>query len=641
MGRKDDPRPEFVKGGEMNEELKVGARNNKPDKAGHAQIRAHANAIVAISQDMAPEVTTEAPPETPPAEDTGDSQQKSMEDTFVNFGSEVKALGDGKVGGYLVRFSGETDPDLMDEFFNKDTDFAMEFPGKSDVYFNHGLDGNLKHRVLSKAELKTDEFGVWAETLLNERDEFILDLAKKGKLGWSSGTAGHLVEREAVGKATWIKRWPLGLDASLTHIPAEPRNSVVPLKSIAADNLKSDDPQVGIEAGEAIPAEKRAEVEGEVEKIAVPIPPEKEFEMDEELKKEISALVVESVKAAMPVAVEEAKPQGAELVAPAVKKITDLGFANEEMKSFMHWVKTGDDVPLKTAMIGQTDANGGYYVPDDFWLQIVAKRGERSIVDRIGCPRFPVQNDRVLVPIEGTAATKFVVVAEAASYDENEPTAGQAALTIYKLTKLIKLSEEIEVDAPSFQNYLADAFARAVALAENYYFVNGGTGTSMPQAMAAGGSLGKSFASATAITAAEMLNLIYAMPAAYSDHMALLMKRSTLGYIRALSGNPFSFLPTPIATPASNNMGYDVHGDEGTVAGLPVFCTDAMGAMTTGLKSVLCVNPEFYGVAERSGLRVRRNEDLYMATGQIGLFADIREGGAVLQSEAILWGIQA
>lgn len=193
-----------------------------------------------------------------------DKDKKNAE-TLVYFGNPVKALGDGKVGGYLVRFSTAEDPDISPErdFFTKDTDYMMLFPGHSPAWFNHSLD-DKKKRLSHDADLVEDEFGIWAETILDERDQyekFLLSLAKSGKLGWSSGTAAHLVEREAVGAAHHVKRWPLGLDASLTHIPAEPRNSVIPLKSLSAiplpDQLPEDEPEVdastaseGVEKGE-------------------------------------------------------------------------------------------------------------------------------------------------------------------------------------------------------------------------------------------------------------------------------------------------------------------------------------------------------------------------------------------------------
>lgn len=173
-----------------------------------------------------------------------------MEETFIFFGGNVKALGDGRVGGHLVLFSGPEDPDIspMRDYFTKETDFGPHT--SSIVFYDHGLDENLKRRVLDrKAALKVDDVGVWVEAQLAMRDDYekaIYEMAKAGKLGWSSGTAAHLIEREEVNGAHKILSWPLGLDASLTPTPAEPRTQAISLKSYrsaqqkpAGDSLKN------------------------------------------------------------------------------------------------------------------------------------------------------------------------------------------------------------------------------------------------------------------------------------------------------------------------------------------------------------------------------------------------------------------
>lgn len=171
-------------------------------------------------------------------------------DTVISFGGSVKAIGDDTVAGYLVRFSSERDPDLIRDFFTRETDFDMEFPGKSSVYYNHGLDKTLKRRRIGKATLEADDVGVWVEAQLAVRDEYeqhIYKMAKEGKLGWSSGTAAHLMEREAVGDANKVLAWPLGLDASLTPQPCEPRNqAIVSVKTFLAEMGEED---AGNEAG--------------------------------------------------------------------------------------------------------------------------------------------------------------------------------------------------------------------------------------------------------------------------------------------------------------------------------------------------------------------------------------------------------
>jgi hypothetical protein len=161
-------------------------------------------------------------------------------DTLTFPGSEVKSLGDGRFGGYLVLFGTPEKTDLVGDFFTPETDFGPNT--KSRVYYDHGLDSTLGKCDVGEVELKVDAKGVWAEGVLKTREKYsaaIKEIIGKDlpaliagkKLGWSSATAPHLVERKKVGAAHEITAWPLGLDASLTATPCEPRTLATPLKS--------------------------------------------------------------------------------------------------------------------------------------------------------------------------------------------------------------------------------------------------------------------------------------------------------------------------------------------------------------------------------------------------------------------------
>jgi hypothetical protein len=162
-------------------------------------------------------------------------------DTLVMFGGAVKALGDGRVGGYLITFSDAASPDLTGEYFTKDTDYDLADGDSRSVYYAHGLDEQLGVKKIGRFTAKTDAIGIWVEAQLNLRDEYekaILDLAAKGKLGWSSGAPAHLVTRKAVetkdgATVREITHWPIA-EGSLTPCPAEPRNGAVALKSLSS-----------------------------------------------------------------------------------------------------------------------------------------------------------------------------------------------------------------------------------------------------------------------------------------------------------------------------------------------------------------------------------------------------------------------
>lgn len=171
-----------------------------------------------------------------------------MDEVIVNFGGELKALDNGHFGGYLVRFSDAQSPDLAGDYFTKETDFGISDGAKTPVYFHHRQP--LKTRddqsivikaKIGEATLSIDDEGVLVDAIIFNREKYEKAISKAGRarkadggayLGWSSGTAPHLCDREKKGGANFIKFWQLGADASLTPTPCEPVNDVVPLKAL-------------------------------------------------------------------------------------------------------------------------------------------------------------------------------------------------------------------------------------------------------------------------------------------------------------------------------------------------------------------------------------------------------------------------
>ena len=186
-----------------------------------------------------------------------------MLETLINFGSAIKSLDNGRIGGYLVMFSNAKSPDLAGDFFTADTDFGFDRECKTAVWLNHrhplksanGQVVSVKTKI-GEGTLTKDENGVLIDAILYEREQYEGVLSS---LGWSSGTASHLVDREQVGKAWWIKSWPLGLDASATPTPCEPRTAVLPFKSWTESFNVDDTPRMKMFDVEEIKTERQFE----------------------------------------------------------------------------------------------------------------------------------------------------------------------------------------------------------------------------------------------------------------------------------------------------------------------------------------------------------------------------------------------
>lgn len=187
-----------------------------------------------------------------------DKEAKDVD--IIRFGSSVKALGNGRVGGYLVQFGTPKTKDFDGDYFTAATDYDLDRDTKTSPYYAHGQDSAIKTAKLGldPFEMKADEVGVWCEGQLNLRNKYekaIYGLAEKGKLGWSSGTAAHLVERkeikddQGVVVATEIVKWPLGLDASLTPTPCDSRTKALALKALSVPKLEDAIKSTGMSMG--------------------------------------------------------------------------------------------------------------------------------------------------------------------------------------------------------------------------------------------------------------------------------------------------------------------------------------------------------------------------------------------------------
>lgn len=175
----------------------------------------------------------------------------------IAYGGAVKSLDGGHIGGMLVRFGSPDDTDGDGEYFDATTDYGFRKGEEitTPLWLNHcqplrtsGGKAIALREPIGQGTLKMVDDGILVDAILYERGKYekLLD-----QLGWSSGTADHTIKREKNGKSIHITRWHLGLDASLTPLPADPRNTVVSIKSLGQT---AQDLQAEPEAGIPIPA---------------------------------------------------------------------------------------------------------------------------------------------------------------------------------------------------------------------------------------------------------------------------------------------------------------------------------------------------------------------------------------------------
>jgi len=392
-------------------------------------------------------------------------------------GANIKDLGDGrvKVGGYLVRFSPPGEYDLTGDRFDKDlTDFGLAFDGpqKSLAWFNHRQPVRTSKglvavkRRFEDVTLTKDDVGIFMEGVLNERNEyekFVADQARAGKMGLSSGTAAHLVDRQPEGKGNVITSWILGGDASYTHAPAEFRNSVTPLKSWITAGVGE---AAGVASGEAENVKSSSIKESEM-------PDNVQTDQILFTAEEVEELTAKAVLRGIE-AYKKLEPSPATNPAQNVQVITDA--ADQPWKSAGEYFQAvrsaaidvrNEDArlrPLKaTGMSEGQPADGGYLLAPTVApgiMQRVYDVGQilsRVAMDTVG----PNSNSMVYNAVDESsrATTRYGGVlgywlAEGSTKLPSAPKFRQVEIKLKKVAALAYATDELLADATALQGWL-------------------------------------------------------------------------------------------------------------------------------------------------------------------------------------------
>lgn len=415
-------------------------------------------------------------------------------------GSTVKALGDGKVGGYLVLFGDAKSADLVGDYFTAATDFGLDFaqPVTVTARYHHGMDKTVGKRAIGKGVIGKDDVGVWIEAQLNLRDAYekaVYQMVSAGKAGWSSSAPGHLIERKAAGGgAQEITVWMLVPgDATITPTPADPRQ-VVSIKSFEATRLKLEAEPEAPATGAAAAAMAGGTI------VSVQ-------STQEDAMTDNQPAAQESPEQAQIKMLSEQLAQVMNLLntVPALKSggyfSQDGGTADAEVKSFGDFllaVARHDEKRLAQvyksikAMSSDAGTTGGYLVPVEYGTEIMRIAFEQSpLLQRV--KRVPVNTpagkypllDQYFTPTAGVGETaaagrvKSSKRAEGGAYTETEAKFEELEWRINDAASgFVKASKELLADSMgAVETLLRDLIGIAVAAKLEYYILRGnGTG---------------------------------------------------------------------------------------------------------------------------------------------------------------------
>lgn len=296
------------------------------------------------------------------------------------------------------------------------------------------------------------------------------------------------------------------------------------------------------------------------------------------------------------------------------------------------WVP--EDPAIRDVLEEGTDANGGYLVPIEFEHTLVQALNENNIMRTIGCKVITTQNERKIPVANGH--TQAAWTAENGAYTESNPTFAQTSIDAFKLTDLIKVSDELLSDSFfDIEGYISEEFGRAFGEAEEDAFINGAvqtgqtaidrpTGLFIPST-AGGAPSGVTAASATAITADELISLVYSLKAPYRSKAKFLMNDATVAAIRKLKDLNGVYVWQPALTA----------GEPDRLLGYPLYTSPKVPTMAAGARAIAFGDFSCYWIADRAGRTIKRLNELYATNGQVGFTCTERVDGKLILSEGI------
>lgn len=279
---------------------------------------------------------------------------------------------------------------------------------------------------------------------------------------------------------------------------------------------------------------------------------------------------------------------------------------------------------LRAQTIG-TGSEGGFTTSTDTEGRIVEALGVEVAMRALGTV-IPIASDREIPVVDAPADYGDpALTAESAAYNEDDVVLEQRTLGAFKLTRLVRASEELVADDDAgFMALLPSFIARRFGPSEEAWFVNG-TGSSQPRGVLLDAPVGVTAASATAVTADELIDHQHTVRRPYRPRSSWLMNDQTIRDIRKLKDGDNQYLW---------RMGLEPGASE-TLLGKPVFTSASMPLMATGLKAVAYGDFSYYWIGDRGQRSVKRLVERYAELGQIGFVASQRTDGVLTVQESV------
>ena len=289
-----------------------------------------------------------------------------------------------------------------------------------------------------------------------------------------------------------------------------------------------------------------------------------------------------------------------------------------------------------STQVTTNDGLGGFLVPENWSDFVSATELFKSDIERVATVIRTSNGQPFNLPANDDTSVVAAILGEGTAETVSDMTFTNVKFEPYTYSsKIVKVSNQLMADnAFDLGSFVGGQLSNRLNRGINAHLTTG-TNSSQPQGIVTGSTLGKTAASATAVTIAEILDLMYAVDASYRNAAgaAFMMNSATFAAVRKLgfgSSNDF-----PVVIPAMEAGAPDL------LFGKPVYINEDMDGIATGKKSIIFGDMKQYYVHEAGGVQLLRLSERFADSLSQGFIAYRRVDGNVLQGSAIKHLIQA
>lgn len=326
---------------------------------------------------------------------------------------------------------------------------------------------------------------------------------------------------------------------------------------------------------------------------------------------------------------EMSKPTSSPILSTPTKQQASekpkTGVATDEYKQSMLNALRSNFRRINNVLQEGVDSDGGYLVPTEYDTRLIEGLTEENIIRKLATI-IKTGAERKINIAASTPAAAWIDEGEALTFGDAK--FDQINLDAHKLHVAVKVTEELLYDNVfNLETYILDKFARALANAEEDAFLNG-DGVGKPLgifAAAGGGQIGVTTASATTITADEVINLIYSLKRPYRKNAAFITNDQTLAILRKLKDANGAYIWQP---------SYQV-GEPDSLLGYPVYTSAFVPTVAAGNPVMAFGDYSYYNIGDRGSHSFAELKELFAGNGMIGFVAKERVDGRLVLPEAV------